>query len=51
MQEIDLSGCPTPPDQANPLTYSCSFTLHTSCKNGMIGQRGEGCQYAQNNLS
>ena len=34
---------PHPPcDQANPLTYSCSFTLHTSYKNGILGQRREG---------
>ena len=24
--------------------YSCSFTLHASFKNGIIGQSGEGCQ-------
>ena len=28
------------------LAYSCSFTLHTPSKNGMRGQRGEGCQNA-----
>ena len=35
-----------PLDQAN-FVYSCSFTSHTSYKNGMLDQRGEGCQNAQ----
>ena len=33
---------PPPSDQANPFAYSCSFTLHTSYTNGLIGQSGEG---------
>ena len=33
---------PPPRDQTNPFAYSCSFTLHTSYKNGMIGHRGGG---------
>ena len=42
-------SAPPPPccDQTNPLAYSRSFTLHKSYENGMIGQRGEGCQNAQ----
>ena len=40
----------SPHDQAIPFAYSCSFTLHTLYNNGILGQRGEGCQYAQNNL-
>ena len=34
-------------DQTNPLAYSCSFTFHTSYKNGMIGHGGECCRNAQ----
>ena len=33
---------PPPRDQTNPFAYSCSFTLHTSYKNGMIGHGGGG---------
>ena len=36
-----------PRDQTNPFAYSCSFTFHTSYKNGMIGHGGERCQNAQ----
>ena len=33
---------PTPArGQTNPFAYSCSFTFHTSYKNGMIGRRGD----------
>ena len=32
----------SPRDQTNPFAYSCSFTLHTSYKNGMIGHGGGG---------
>ena len=43
-----LSPPPPPPrDQTNPLAYSCSFTFHTSYKNGVFGHGGEGCQNAQ----
>ena len=31
---------PPPRDQTNPFAYSCSFTFHTSYKNGMIGHGG-----------
>ena len=31
-----------PCDQTNPFAYSCSFTFHTSYKNGMIGHGGGG---------
>ena len=41
---------PPPPDQAYPFAYSCSFTLHTSYKNVMLDQRGEGCQNAQRQI-
>ena len=40
----------SPIDQANPSTYCYSYTLHTSYKNGMLDQRGKGCQNAQNKL-
>ena len=38
-----------PSDQTNPFAYCCSFTFHTSYKNGMIGHVGRGgrCQIAQ----
>ena len=32
----------SPRDQTNPFAYSCSFTFHTSYKNGMIGHRWGG---------
>ena len=41
---------PPPRDQENPFRHSCSFTLQTSYKNGMLGPgvgAGEGCQNAQ----
>ena len=40
----------SPLDQTNPFAYICSFTFHTSYKNGIIGHRGGGggrCQNAQ----
>ena len=38
----------SPRDQTNPFAYSCSFTFHTSYKNGMFGHGGGGrCQNAQ----
>ena len=42
-----LLRCFPPRDQTNPFAYSCSFTLHTSYKNGMFGHGGERCQNAQ----
>ena len=42
-----LLKCFPPCDQTNPFAYSCSFTFHTSYKNGMIGHGGERCQNAQ----
>ena len=44
---------PPPRDQTNPFAYSCSFTFHTSYKNGMIGHGGGGerCQNAQKHFS
>ena len=36
-----------PHDQTYSFAYSSCFTLHTSYKNGMISQIGEGCQDAQ----
>ena len=41
---------PPPRDQTKPFAYSCSFTLHTSYKNGLIGHVGEHCQNAQKQL-
>ena len=40
----------SPRDQTNPFAYCCSFTSHTSYKNGMIGHGGERCQNAQKQL-
>ena len=37
-----LLKCFPPRDQTNPFAYSCSFTFHTSYKNGMIGHGGGG---------
>ena len=43
----------SPRDQTNPFAYCCSYTCHTSYKNGMIGWGGGGgggggrCQNAQ----
>ena len=40
--------CVPPRDQESPFAHSCSFTLQTSYKNGMLGPGGgEGCQNAQ----
>ena len=33
---------PPPRDQTNPFAFSCSFTFHTSYKNGMFGHGGGG---------
>ena len=33
---------PPPRDKTNHFAYSCSFTFHTSYKNGMIGHGGGG---------
>ena len=38
---------PPPRDLTYPFAYICSFTFHTSYKNGMIGQGGGRCQNAQ----
>ena len=42
----EVPSPPPPPsphrDQTNPFAYSCSFTFHTSYKNGMIGHGGGG---------
>ena len=32
----------SPRDQTNPFAHCCSFTFHTSYKNGMIGHGGGG---------
>ena len=40
----------SPRDQTIPFAYSCSFTFHTSYKNGVIGHGGERCQNAQKQL-
>ena len=37
----------SPLDQTNPFAYSCSFTFHTSYKNGVFGHGGEHGQNAQ----
>ena len=37
-----LLRCFPPRDQTNPFAYSCSFTFHTSYRNGMFGQGGGG---------
>ena len=42
---------PPPRDQTNPFAYSCSFTFHTSYKNGMIGHGGKRSQNAQKHFS
>ena len=39
-----------PTDQAKTFAYSCSYTIHTSYKNGMLGQKGGGCQNAQKQI-
>ena len=41
---------PTPRDQTNPFAYSCSFTFHTSYKNGMIGHGGNAVKMLKNTL-
>ena len=53
-----LLKCFPPRDQTNPFAYCCSFTFHTSYRNGMIGHGGGGggggggerCQNAQKQL-
>ena len=43
IENVLLKYFPPPPrDQTNPFVYSCSFTFHTSYKNGMIGHGGGG---------
>ena len=44
IENVLLKCFPTPPprDQTNPFAYSCSFTIHTSYKNGMFGHGGGG---------
>ena len=37
-------------DQANPFAYSCSFILHTTYKNGMIGGGGKAVKMLKNSL-
>ena len=39
---------PHPRDQTNPFAYSCTFTFHTTYKNGMIGHGGRGGERCQN---
>ena len=39
-KKFNLSAPPPPCDQTNPFAYCCSFTFHTSYKNGMIGHGG-----------
>ena len=51
--EVPPPFSPPPPpfrDQANPFACSCSFTLQTSFKNGMLGQRGKDVKIPQNKL-
>ena len=38
----------SPRDQTNPFAYSCSFTFHTSYKNGMIGHGGNVVEMLKN---
>ena len=47
IENVLLKCSPPPRDQTNPLAYSCSFTFHTSYKNGMIGHGGKRCRNAQ----
>ena len=39
-----------PSDQASPVAYSIVVLHYTHHIKSMVGQRGEGCQKAQNNL-
>ena len=42
-KKIYWSSPPPPPrDQTKSLAYSCSYTFHTSYKNGMFGHGGGG---------
>ena len=41
---------PPPRDQTNPFAYSCSFTFHTSYKNGMNGHGGNAVKMLKNTL-
>ena len=41
---------PPPRDQTNPFVFSCSFTFHTSYKNGMIGHGGNVVEMLKNTL-
>ena len=40
----------SPRDQTNPFAYSCSFTFHTSYKNGMFGHGGNAVKMLKNSL-
>ena len=40
----------SPRDQTNPFAYSCSFTFHTSYKNGMNGHGGNVVEMLKNTL-
>ena len=41
---------PPPRDQTNPFAYCCSFTFHTSYKNGMFGHGGNAVKLLKNTL-
>ena len=41
---------PPPSDQTNSFAYCCSFTFHTSYKNGMIGHGGDVVEMLNNAL-
>ena len=47
-ENVLLKCFPPPPDQTNPFAYSCSFTFHTSYKNGMIGHGGNVVEMLKN---
>ena len=49
IEKVLLKCFPPPPPvtKTNPFAHCCSFTFHTSYKNGMIGHGGERCQNAQ----
>ena len=52
IEKVLLKCFPPPPprDQTNPFAYTCSFTFHTSYKNGMIGHGGERVEMLENTL-
>ena len=37
IEKVFIRCAPPPRDQENPFAHSCTFTLRTSCKNGMLG--------------